>query len=292
MGSPPRTLGSLAALVTLAVLSPVFPSGPAVADRADPGARQAVHKVWPPAVYPPPAAVRRAQRFAAARGVSFAVIDRSLGLRGYDQDRQFSSASVSKALLLAAELRRLDREGLPLDGDTRALLEPMITYSDNGAADAVYARVGDEGLDEVAERAGMSDFVPTPGFWGGDQITAADMARFFYRLDANLPGPHRAYAKRLLARITPVERWGIPEVLGGGWSIWFKGGWRPPGGEHNSGPVTHQAGLLEHRGGERLALAVLTDEAPWGGGGFETIEGLARRLLAKPPPYRGGWLAP
>ena len=292
MGSPPRTLGSLAALVTLAVLSPVFPSGPAVADRADPGARQAVHKVWPPAVYPPPAAVRRAQRFAAARGVSFAVIDRSLGLRGYDQDRQFSSASVSKALLLAAELRRLDREGLPLDGDTRALLEPMITYSDNGAADAVYARVRDEGLDEVAERAGMGDFVPTPGFWGGDQITAADMARFFYRLDANLPGPHRAYAKRLLARITPVERWGIPEVLGGGWSIWFKGGWRPPGGEHNSGPVTHQAGLLEHRGGERLALAVLTDEAPWGGGGFETIEGLARRLLAKPPPYRGGWLAP
>ena len=292
MGSPPRTLGSLAALVTLAVLSPVFPSGPAVADRADPGARQAVHKVWPPAFYPPPAAVRRAQRFAAARGVSFAVIDRCLGLRGYDQDRQFSSASVSKALLLAAELRRLDREGLPLDGATRALLEPMITYSDNGAADAVYARVRDEGLDEVAERAGMGDFAPTPGFWGGDQITAADMARFFYRLDANLPGPHRAYAKRLLARITPVERWGIPEVLGGGWSIWFKGGWRPPGGEHNSGPVTHQAGLLEHRGGERLALAVLTDEAPWGGGGFETIEGLARRLLAKPPPYRGGWLAP
>ena len=42
-------------------------------------------------------------------------IDRSLGLRGYDYDRQFSSASVSKALLLAAELRRLDSEGLPLD---------------------------------------------------------------------------------------------------------------------------------------------------------------------------------
>jgi beta-lactamase class A len=265
MGSPPPTLGSLAALVTLAALSPLFSSGPAIADRADHGARRAAHKVWPPAVYPPPAAVRRTQRFAAARGdVSFAVLDRSLGLRGYDQDRQFSSASVSKALLLAAELRRLDREGLPLDGATRALLEPMITYSDNGAADAVYARVGDEGLDEVAERAGMGDFEPTPGFWGGDQITAADMARFFYRLDANLPRRHRAYGKRLLART---------------------------GGEHNSGPVTHQAALLEHRRGERLALAVLTGEAPWGGG-FETIEGVARRLLKKPPPHRGGWLAP
>lgn len=138
----------------------------------------------------------------------------------------------------------------------------------------------------------MSDFEPTPGFWGGDRITASDMARFFYRLDANLPRRHRAYGKRLLARITPVERWGIPQAIGRGWTIWFKGGWRPPGGQHNSGPVTHQAALLEHRRGERVALAVLTDEAPWGGGGFEAIEGVARRLFSSPPPYRGGWLAP
>src|SRR5262249_31762490 len=148
------------------------------------------------AVYPRPAAIRRAQAFAAERGdVSFALIDPSLGLRGYDPDRDFSSASVSKALLLAAELRRLDREGLPLDDETRALLEPVVTCSDNRAADAVYAQVGDEGLEDVARRAGMRDFEPTPGFWGGDEITAADMARFFYRLDANLPGPHRIYAK-------------------------------------------------------------------------------------------------
>ena len=61
-----------------------------------------------------------AQEFAAARGdVSFAVIDDSIGLRGFDPRRRFSSASVSKALLLAAELRRLDSERLPLDGETR-----------------------------------------------------------------------------------------------------------------------------------------------------------------------------
>jgi beta-lactamase class A len=280
-------------LVALAGLCLVLLGAPVISHSDQGDGHRNHHKVWPRAAYPPPGAVRRAQRFAAGFGdVSFAVIDRSLGLRGYDYDRQFSSASASKALLLAAELRRLQREGLPLDAQTKALLEPMITYSDNGAADAVYAQVGDAGLEEVAERAGMNDFEPTPGFWGGDQITAADMARFFYRLDANLPGPHRAYAKRLLARITPVERWGIPEAVGGGWSIWFKGGWRPPGGEHNSGPVTHQAALLEHRGGEHLALAVLSDEAPWGGGGFEAIEGVARRLLATPPPYRGGWVAP
>ena len=162
----------------------------AVADRGGRHAARHPHKVWPRDVYPPPGSVRRAQSYAAARGdVSFAVMDRSLGLRGYDDDRQFSSASVSKALLLAAELRRLESEGLPLDDETKALLEPMITYSDNRAADAIYARVGDEGLEEVAERAGMNDFDPTPGFWGGDRITAADMARFFYGLDRQPAGP-------------------------------------------------------------------------------------------------------
>jgi hypothetical protein len=255
--------------------------------------RSSAKKVWPPINYPPRRAIRRAQEFAAARGeVSFALISSSAGRYGYDVDRQYSSASVSKALLLAAELRRLEREGLPLDASTRALLEPMITYSDNRAADAIYARVSDGGLEEVAGRAGMGSFEVTPGFWGGNQVTAADLARFFYRLDANLPVRHRAYAKRLLAGITPVERWGIPQAIGRGWSIWFKGGWRPANQEGTSGPVTHQAALLVHRHEVRLALAVLTNEAPGTGGGFDAIEGVAERLLAEPPPRRGGWLAP
>ncbi len=121
----------------------------------------------------------------------------------------------------------------------------MITYSDNRAADAVYAQVGDDGLEEAARRAGMDDFEATPGFWGGDKITPA-----------------------------------------------FKGGWRPPGQKRTSGPVTHQVALLEHRGGERLALAVLSDEPPGDDGGFGAIRGVAERLLGPPPPHRGGWVAP
>jgi Beta-lactamase enzyme family len=280
--------------VTAIVIAAALVAGPSAAQQHRHPHRlpQFARKVWPSTVYPRPRALRRAAAVAAERGdVSFAVIDSSSGLRGYDADQQYSSASVSKALLLAAELRRLAREHLPLDAETRALLEPMVTYSDNRAADAIYAQVGDEGLEEVASRAGMRDFEPTPGFWGGDEITAADMARFFYRLDSNLPQPHRAYAKRLLAGIAPVERWGIPQAAGRGWRIWFKGGWRPPGQKNNSGPVTHQAGLLVHRNGERLALAVLTDEAP-GAGGISAVEEIARLLLAKPPPYRRGWLAP
>jgi Beta-lactamase enzyme family len=277
-----------AVLVSLIVLI-LSVGGRSLADR---GHRGHERRAWPRLAYPPPRAISRADAFAASRGdVSFAVIDRSIGLRGYDPDTQYSSASVSKALLLAAELRRLEREGEPLDSGTKALLDPMVTYSDNRAADAIYARVGDAGLEEVARRAGMESFEPVPGFWGGDKVTAADLARFFYRLDANLPRRYRAYAKSLLARIAPVERWGIPDAIGRGWSIWFKGGWRPPGQEHTSGPVTHQAALLIHRGGERLALAVLTDESP-GGVGISAIQSVAERLLSTPPPYRGGWLTP
>ncbi len=281
------------AVIALVAVTALGLAGQSIADRRGAGGHGELRGMWPRIPYPPPRAIRRAQDVAASRGdVSFAVIDASIGLRGYDVDRQFSSASISKALLLAAELRRLDRDGLPLDSETRELLEPMVTYSDNDAADTVYGEVGDDGLEEVARRAGMRDFEATPGFWGGDQITAADMARFFYRLEANLAGPHRAYAKRLLADIAPVERWGIPQAAGHGWSVWFKGGWRPAGQEHTSGAVTHQAALLVHRGGERVALAVLSDEAPGDEGGFAAIEGVTERLLSTPPPGRRGWLAP
>lgn len=275
------------ALTALTVVLALGVSGRSAAGRGDGGG-----KVWPRDPYPSNRAIRRAQEFAAGRGdVSFAVIDASTGLHGYDSDRRSSSASVSKALLLAAELRRLEREHLPLDRETKDLLEPMIKYSDNRAADAVYAQVGDEGLSEVAEHAGMRDFEPTPGFWGGDQVTAADLAWFFFRLESNLPGPHRAYAKGLLASIAPVERWGIPRAIGHGWSIWFKGGWRPAGQQDTSGAVTHQAALLVHGDGERLALAVLTDEAPGDATGYAALEGVTERLLAKPPPSRRGWPA-
>ena len=55
---------------------------------------------------------------------------------------QYRSASVVKAMLLVAYLRRSDVRGRGLRADERALLDPMIRFSDNGAADAVHARVG------------------------------------------------------------------------------------------------------------------------------------------------------
>ena len=106
---------------------------------------------------PSPSAMRRAWAYARDRGgmVSVAVIDTRGRLRGRRETRRYVSASVVKAMLLAAELDRLSGEGLRLDPSTEQTLRAMITYSDNAAADSIYSRVGDAGLNRVAWAAGM-----------------------------------------------------------------------------------------------------------------------------------------
>ena len=227
--------------------------------------------------------------FAAARGdVSFAVIDRSLGLRGYDYDRQFSSASVSKALLLAAELRRLDREGLPLDSETKALLEPMITYSDNRAADAVYAQVGRRGPRGGRGRAGMTGLRADgrasgaatgsrPPTWRGSSTGSRPTC----------PAP----TAPMRSGCSPGSRpWSAGESRrrsGTGGRSGSRAAGARPGRRHNSGAVTHQAALLEHRRGERVGARGPHRRGPGDGGGFAAIEGVAARLLASAAPSPG-----
>jgi hypothetical protein len=145
----------------------------------------------------------------------------------------------------------------------------MITASDNDAASAVYARVGGEGLRKVARAAGMRRFGEV-GYWSDAQITAADQARFFLRIDKLVPRRHRPYARKLLSSIVSEQRWGIaPVARRRRLRIFFKGGWRTG--------ITHQVALLE-RGRRRIALAILT-RSPSIPYGEETIERIARRVL-------------
>jgi hypothetical protein len=229
-----------------------------------------------PAV-PTAAGHRAASDYAGTRPglVSFAYVDSRGRLSGREPDRLYPGASVVKAMILAAELRRLAEEGASLDSGTRSALSAMIRFSDNDAADAVYARIGDAGLWDVADRAGMTGF-QVAGHWGNAQITAGDMARLFAELDRVLPRRHRAYALRLLESITASQSWGIPTVATG-WEAYFKGGWLP------EKALVHQAAALREQPGTRaVALAILTDQQPSFGDGVETVEGVASRLLAAP----------
>ena len=84
----------------------------------------------PPPRYPSKGQIRAAKRFAATRSgsVSFAVIGRAGGkkkstsLHGRGARMQFSSASVTKSMLLAAYLRSHKH----ISGSAKAELKPMI----------------------------------------------------------------------------------------------------------------------------------------------------------------------
>ncbi|MGH2954585.1 MAG: serine hydrolase [Solirubrobacterales bacterium] len=223
---------------------------------------------------PTPDGLAASARYAAERDglVSFAAIDGEGRLYGRDLDRLYSAASTVKAMLLAAELERLERERLPLDQGTDALLRSMITRSDNKAADAIYARVGDPGMFAVARRAEMTRFTEA-GHWGNAQISAADLAHLYSRLEGLVAGPHREYALGLLGSVAPEQRWGIPAVAAErGWAVRFKGGWLPGRG------LAHQGAQLRN-GDRELALAVLTDAQPSHEYATETVQGVAARLL-------------
>lgn len=220
--------------------------------------------------------VRAARGFARRRAgvASFAVLDELGRMHGFRRGSRYSSASVVKAMLLVAYLRRGSVKGRRLHGGERALLGPMITASDNAAASAIMGRVGTGGLARLARRAGMRRFVPNP-VWGGSRITARDQAVYFARLPRLVPRRHRGYALGLLRSVVPGQRWGAPAGAPAGWRPYFKGGWVPGG---DGGWRVHQAVLLR-RGERRLSLAVLTEGSPSLGYGAATIAGVVRRLL-------------
>ena len=218
--------------------------------------------------------VARAEAYAATRaGIeSFVVRDESGRGHGRAVRRVVHSASVLKAMLMVAYLRQPSVRHRDLTDADRALLRPMIRWSDNATASRLVVMLGPAPLHDLAARAQMDHFrLDSP--WGTSEITARGQSKFFRRIERLMPRRHREYGMRLLNRIVPSQRWGIPPVKPEGWRIYFKGGWGD-----GSGVVTHQVALLK-RGDRRVSLAILTTANPSHRYGTETIRGIAKRLL-------------
>jgi hypothetical protein len=201
---------------------------------------------------------------------------------GYRPDHVEWSASVVKAMLMVTYLDEPSVAHRNLNGADRALLDPMITQSDNNAATAVRAIVGNGGLQALADRVGMRHFA-TAVIWGETQITAADQTTFFLHIERYIAPRHVAYAMHLLASIVPSERWGVAEVAPRGWALYFKGGWG-----YGTGLLDHQVALLT-RGCARVSVAVLSMYDGSHAYGKDTLKGLFARLLRGLPatPGRG-----
>jgi hypothetical protein len=230
-----------------------------------------------PVGYPSPAAVANATRFLATRSgvTAFAVVDSEGRLSGVNLHETFVSASVVKAMLLVAYLRRLDAMGQHfVDANSNSFLYPMINVSDNGAATHTWSIVGNSGLYAMAAAAGMTDYSVYTD-WASSQISVADQARFFFEMDSLIPKEFVGYARRLLSTIAGYESWGIPAVARPhGYTVFFKGGWRGT----SIGQLVHQIGRLEGHG-RTFSIAVMTNGDPSMGYGIDTIQGVTAALL-------------
>jgi hypothetical protein len=227
-----------------------------------------------PVGFPGPAAIAHAMSYEAGRigRTSFAVMDSEGRLHGRNIQYKFQSASVVKAMLLVAYLRRKQSLGQhTITSYDRSILNPMIEVSDNNAATRCWQIVGDTRLYELAHAAHMTDF-SIVGIWANAQISAADQARYFFEMDSLIPHEFVGYANYLLSHIVSYESWGIPAVARPrGYQVWFKGGWIPP-------YLVHQAARLEGHG-KRFAIAVMTYGDPSFTYGIDTIQGVASTLL-------------
>jgi len=222
--------------------------------------------------------VAAARSYADGRAGSLAFAVRTKrGLAGEAPGRAFDSASVTKAMLLAAYLRRPDVRGRALRPADRNLLTPMIRWSSNRDASRVNHLLGPGALDRLARRAGMTAFTTLPECWSCSRITAADQTRLFLAIDRLLPPRHRAYGMGLLARVVPRQRWGVALAAPAGWQLYFKGGW--------TRALDHQVALLV-RGRRRIAVAVLTSGSPSHAYATETLRGVFSRLLRPLSPRR------
>ena len=238
--------------------------------------------------FPSPAAVEAARKWASGRKgrVAFAVADTRRGITGMRANRRFRSASLAKAMLLVAYLRKLAREHRSPRGQESFWLDAMIRVSDNESASQLFRRLGPGRMRQVGRRAGMRSFAIGRS-WSESEVTAADQARLFSTIDELVPPGRRDFVRNLLSRIEAKQSWGIPAAARPRWQAFFKGGWRPDG----RGDLVHQGALLE-RGGRRIAVAVLTDGNPNEDYGRATVRGVAQHLLRPPSVRRAAAVEP
>ena len=246
------------------------PTRPCLVPRVD----RPLDQVWRPDM-------RAAIRYAHVRtgDIAFAVRT-DQRFYGYRPNHVEWSASVLKPMLMAAYLDRRSVARRALNRRDRSLLYPMITRSDNTAATEVLGIVGDGALYALAHRVGMTQFTVAP-IWGESHITARDQTKLFLHIGGYVTPRHRRYAMRLLASITPSQRWGIGEVAPKGWKLYFKGGWGS-----GTGLIDHQVALLV-RGCARVSVAVLTMYDGSHAYGKQTLREIFERLLRGLPTGAG-----
>jgi Beta-lactamase enzyme family len=207
------------------------------------------------------------------------VYDRVTGVSCvYNGSKHFDSASIVKAIIMAALLRWHQQTGTPLSAWEKSEATLMITQSDNDAATALWDELGMSNLQHFLNLAGMGETkLGQDGEWGLTQVTAHDEMLLLKLLTAPnsvLDAYSRSYQLGLMAAVTSWEAWGVTAGTPSGVSWHVKNGWLPDA----TGWHINSIGTFSGHG-ENYMIAVLSDNTDMNDDeqyGINTIEDVAR----------------
>lgn len=199
-------------------------------------------------------------------------------------------ASVVKLLIMLALLDAAELEGRTVSADELALLDPMVTWSDNDSASWLWSVLGNgDGLEAYLERVGAGGILPDPWAWGDTRASGAAVALLLSRLAFGdlVSAEHRALALNLLSSVSEDQRWGVggsliaPERA----RVAVKDGWYPVarGWRASSAGVVVPAADAP-AGAVAYSIAVLSAENETLEGAIETIQGIAALVDAALQP--------
>lgn len=207
---------------------------------------------------------------------SVAVYDAVTGVScQVDGGLHFDSASIVKAIILAALLRWHQETGTPLSDWEQDEATLMITQSDNDAATDLWNEVGMSRLQHFLNLAKMTQTqLGQDGYWGLTQVTAHDemlLLQLLAQPNSVLSAASRSYELGLMAAVIPSQRWGTPAGAPSDVTVHVKNGWLPDG----TGWHINSLGVFTGKDKNYL-MAVLTDSNATEQYGIDTIENVAR----------------
>jgi beta-lactamase family protein len=196
----------------------------------------------------------------------------------YNGSKDFDSASIVKAIIMAALLRWHQQTKTPLSAWEKSEATLMITQSDNDAATDLWDELGMGNLQHFLNLADMGETkLGQDGEWGLTQVTAHDemlLLKLLTGPDSVLDAYSRSYQLGLMAHVTSWEAWGVTAGTPSGVTWHVKNGWLPDA----TGWHINSIGTFSGHGKDYM-IAVLSDNTDMNDDeqyGINTIEDVAR----------------
>lgn len=222
------------------------------------------------------------QKYIQSRSstVSIAVYDANNGQTYlYNPNLRFDTASIVKATIMGDLLHQSEVHHTGLTPEEQSLMPPMIEYSNNNDASALWNLAGGAaGIDQFLRVAGMDQTTPGRyGYWGLTQTSALDqvnLIRDYAYPNSVLDTAGRNYGLYLMEHVISWEDWGVSGGVPGNATIALKNGWLPIGSQ---GWEINSIGYI-NGDGRNYVVGVLTRNNSSEQYGITTIQGISRIL--------------